>query len=326
LHYKLTIAPLQGSALRYKFDFLYKIARKYRALKATVSLNEIEMTCAATLFSEGAVAYRLYKKHAIPYAVMIRNTDYNFYFQKMVHLWPLGKKILRHAQKVIFIAPYYRQATLRLPLLRSLKTEIEQKSVLISNGIDPFWCTNRWQRTAISNPHKILFVGNFNKGKNVPVLVKACASLKKQYPDLELHISGGGGTNVKKVEALIAKHEWIFFYGRIMDKERLKQLYRSCDIYAMPSHETFGLVFIEALTQCIPVIYGKDSGFDYRYEEGKVGYAAIIGNVQNISEKLALAIQNYSQLITQIQQLNFDSYNWNTIAAQLITQAINPVS
>jgi len=325
LHYTPVITPWQGALWRYKWNFFYKIDQKYEALKQAVALDEIEMTCAATLFSEGAVAYRLYKEYAIPYVVMVRNTDYNFYFKKMVHLWPMGKKILHHAQKVIFIAPYYLQATLTLPLLRNLKNEIEQKAILISNGIDHFWVDNRWERPICPNPHKILFVGNFNKIKNVPVLIKACALLKSQYPDLELHIAGGGGADSRRVEALISKYPWIIFHGRIESQKQLKELYRSADIYAMPSHETFGLVYVEALTQCMPIIYGKSSGFDLRYEEGYVGYASSIGNEYDLVEKLTLTIKNYPALIANIQQLNFDRYDWNYISNQLITKAINPI-
>lgn len=36
------------------------------------------MVYAATLFSEGAVAYRLYKNYSIPYVIAVRATDVNF--------------------------------------------------------------------------------------------------------------------------------------------------------------------------------------------------------------------------------------------------------
>jgi len=42
----------------------------------------------------------------------------------------------------------------------------------------------------------------------------------------------------------------------------------------MPSiTETFGLVYAEALSQGLPVLYTRGQGFDRQFEEGEVGYA-----------------------------------------------------
>lgn len=40
----------------------------------------------------------------------------------------------------------------------------------------------------------------------------------------------------------------------------------------MPSHkETFGLVYAEAMSQGLPIIYTKNQGFDGQFPDGYVG-------------------------------------------------------
>ena len=50
--------------------------------------------------------------------------------------------------------------------------------------------------------------------------------------------------------------------------------YKSAHIFVMPSlTETFGIVFIEALSQGLPLIYTKGQGIDGYFPQGFVGYA-----------------------------------------------------
>ena len=42
---------------------------------------------------------------------------------------------------------------------------------------------------------------------------------------------------------------------------------RSCSVFAMPSiFETFGLVYLEALSQNLPVVYTKGQGIDGMFD------------------------------------------------------------
>ena len=50
--------------------------------------------------------------------------------------------------------------------------------------------------------------------------------------------------------------------------------------------ETFGLVYAEAMSQGLPIIYTKGQGFDEQFDEGKVGYHADCFNIEEIVKRI----------------------------------------
>jgi glycosyltransferase involved in cell wall biosynthesis len=57
--------------------------------------------------------------------------------------------------------------------------------------------------------------------------------------------------------------------------------------------ETFGLVYPEAMSQGVPVIYSKGQGFDRQFQEGTVGYHVDPKNPTEIANKIIKITNNY---------------------------------
>lgn len=313
--YQVEIGKMETPEVLYKYLFHHKIETKYQLLTEKIDLDTVAISCAATLFSEGALAYKLYREKNIPYIVAVRNTDVSFYLKMMPHLWKLGKEILIHAQKIVFITPTLRHSTFQHKLFSDIKEKISAKSEIIMNGVDRFWLENRQQPLPTKDPFSMLYVGNFSDVKNLPRLFSACSKIKQKYPNLTLTVVGGGGNQAKKVLKLAKKNEdWIFLKEKTNDKMVLCNYYRQASIFAMPSNETFGLVYIEALTQGVPVLYGKERGFDGIYPENFIGCHADITDKNNIIEKIEYLITHRNSLIQNIATLNFEEYDWERIA------------
>ena len=65
----------------------------------------------------------------------------------------------------------------------------------------------------------------------------------------------------------------------------------------MPSYtESFGLVYAEAMSQKLPVIYSKGQGFDGQFEEGLVGYHVSPYDVKDIANGILKALENDSAI------------------------------
>ena len=81
-----------------------KIKTVYNDLLKRIQPKEVTLCNATTLFSDGAIAYKLYKDYGIPYVVTVRKTDISEFLTFAPHTWPMGVKILEHAKQIIFIS------------------------------------------------------------------------------------------------------------------------------------------------------------------------------------------------------------------------------
>lgn len=315
--YQVQVAPLTSSHAAYKYIFPHKIRVKKKLLTRLQDLSKFDLIHAATLFSEGALALSLHREYKIPYIVAVRGSDINFYFKKMPHLWRLGKEILVNAQKVIFISPNSQEKLFQIKNIRAIVPEIKQKSVIIPNGIDSYWIQNRLIPEASQEPQTILYVGRFDNNKNVLSLIEAIRMVRKKYPHLQLHLVGGRGDKTSAVMSLVAQNDWISYLGEIYEMESLREAYRQHDLFAMVSHsETFGLVYLEALSQGLPVIYTLGQGFDGLYTEGQVGYRAHSDQIDDIADSIEKALLHYRSLRQNIAALSLAEFEWEQIATQ----------
>ena len=86
------------------------------------------------------------------------------------------------------------------------------------------------------------------------------------------------------------------YLGRISGMDAMKAFYADCDVLLVPSAaETFGMVYLEAMSQGVPVLYTKGQGFDGQFPEGEVGYAVPCGDVRAQAQALGRAMQGYAE-------------------------------
>lgn len=117
----------------------------------------------------------------------------------------------------------------------------------------------------------ILFVGRLEIRKGVHVLIKAIPHVIKNFPDATFNIIGRD-TFVTKDEIAFAGDEKSSFKFRLINEiptefkknvnflgyvpqDNLAKYYQDCDIFVAPSlYESFGLIYIEAMSYAKPVI------------------------------------------------------------------------
>ncbi|GAF71811.1 unnamed protein product, partial [marine sediment metagenome] len=90
--------------------------------------------------------------------------------------------------------------------------------------------------------------------------------------------------------------------------------YRESDIFIMPSQkETFGLVYGEAMSQGLPIIYSKGQGIDGYFKEGKVGYSVNPNDTNDIIKKIELILENYHNISKNCHDM-VEKFSWENIA------------
>ena len=311
-NYRLIESEFDGNMLMYRALFPYKIRCKYRQLMQKVDTAKIDLVVASTLFSDGAVAYRLWRERGIPYVVAVRGTDVNLYLRLMPQLYHLGRQIIANARKVVFISPVQRRQFENSLAFRRLATNLQPKLVTITNGIDQIWIDNQYFVDDNRNPDAILYIGVFDKNKNVVTLIEACKMAREQNPRLTLNLVGGGGACEPQIMKQIAQNaDWIKFHGPVYDKQKLMQICRENAVFAMISKsETFGLVYLEALTQGLPVIYTDGQGFSGVVSDLNVGLAVNPKSAADVAEKLKTALANRKSMVNDIRKVDFDEFCW----------------
>lgn len=310
-HTKFVYAPVVKPIHHY----VYHIKRRcvFNAMIKMINVKNFNIVHATTLLTDGGLAYLLYKKYNIPYVVSVRNTDVNGFFDKMPHTWFDARKILLHAKRIFFISPALKKKFENHRAVKALIPSIKGKFVLQPNGIDDYFLDNvkAGERTG----HGIIYIGDFSNNKNVCRLINAILKIHNlaSYSDIKLTLVGGGNNENDCVEKMIHSHpEIIKYLGKITDKESLCKILCQNSIFAMPSiTETFGLVYLEALSQNLAVIYTKGQGIDGLFPTS-VGIAVNPFDVEEIMYAIKQIIDNRKKYGNR--DVDFSLFRWSSIA------------
>jgi glycosyltransferase involved in cell wall biosynthesis len=302
----------------HRLFFKKKISAVYKDLENKIGFSDVDLVHAHFLFSDGAIASEIKKKHGLRYVVTVRNTDINIFFKYLFHLRSTGLSILKEADAIIVLNPKYR-TTLLTFVPGKLKEEIKKKINIIPNGLDRLWIENTFSRASKSKEGtiKIIFVGEFSKNKNIENSIRAIERLRNTGLDIEFILVGNYGDNCKRIQFLQEQRKsYIRIIDRISDKEILLKWYRYADIFLMPSFlESFGIVYLEAMSQGCPVIFSKNQGIDGYFEEGYIGYSVDPVNVTSICEAIIKTIKNYSDLSKNCVN-SINQFSWERVAAE----------
>jgi glycosyltransferase involved in cell wall biosynthesis len=161
--------------------------------------------------------------------------------------------------------------------------------------------------------NKILFVGRDFERKGGHLVVEAFIQLKKQRPNIELHIAGPSHNPVND------NIENIYFYGDC-NRNDIADLMNKCDIFCMPSYfEAYGLVFIEALVFGLPCIGRNAYEMPYFIENEKTGLLIDDDNVDELARKISILLDDnsYSVRVKEKRNWYIKEYSWDTVACKI---------
>ena len=294
--------------------YFYHIKRwsVFRQMLKRVDCRQFSICHASTLLTDGGLAYLLWKKYKLPYMVAVRNTDINGFMDRAPHTHHDARNILLHAEKIFFISEGLKQKFEGHKAVLSIIPKIREKFVLLPNGIDDVFLDNI--STEVNTSHKIIYVGDFSDNKNVVRLVQAILELRKEkgFEDTQLTIIGGKKAEGKMTEQIIADNpKAVQYLGKIYDRLELIQQFRQHSVFAMPSiHETFGLVYLEALSQNLACLYTRGQGIDGLFDE-TVGIAVEPKSIESIKNALRELLENRRKYGNQ--HVDFSQFRWSLI-------------
>ncbi len=295
--------------------FRLKIRLVHQRIVGRYDIKSIDLIHCHFLFSDGAVALKLKQKFSVPYIVTVRNTDVNTFFKHMPHLRRKGVEILLNASKIIFITPSYADAVLSKYIPQKFHAAVKAKTKILPNGVDDFWHQNKAALPKVTTENQsVLYVGDFSSNKNVISIIEAVEQLNNEGHKIKLNLVGGEnfGPVMKRIKQ--SNPDIVHYFERTNDKNVLIKHYQDNDVFVMPSlRETFGTVYLEAMSQGLPIIYTKGQGVDGYFNENPCGYAVNPNDIEEIKVGIVNAFINI-EFLSKNALVHIDKFSWNIIA------------
>lgn len=298
-----------------RFFYFGKQKKFYKKLFESINVKDFDLIHSHSLFNGGYVARKISKQYNIPYVVSVRNTDINVYM-KFPFFKTISNKIVRDAIGLQFLSKPYQIDFIENYVDKKSKKQTYSKSAVIRNGLEDFWLKNINSPKLMpdKNEIKIICVGKIDKNKNIITVAKAIELLIKKGYKVSFKIVGQ--IVDKSVFSEIKKYDFVDIL-KYLTKEELINVYRTNDIYVMPSiAETFGRVYAEAMTQGLPVVYTKGQGFDGIFENAKIGYAVSSMDIQEIAFSIEKTIDNYDKISKNCIE-NVEIFDWDYISKEI---------
>ncbi|MGQ9788762.1 MAG: glycosyltransferase, partial [Candidatus Hadarchaeaceae archaeon] len=169
-----------------------------------------------------------------------------------------------------------------------------------------------------------VYLGRLIKPKNVDVLLRATAAIKKEFPGLRVGIIGDGPErgNLEKLAGELGVRGNVRFFGFVEDCDEILSIMKSSKVFVIPSTQEGGasIVTMEANACGLPVVaVDHPLGIDKRLIlEGKTGFFVGL-SPDAVAEKIGMLMKD-RRLREKMgaNAMNFSrNYDWSRIVKML---------
>ncbi len=171
----------------------------------------------------------------------------------------------------------------------------------------------------------LLFVGRLLPIKGVDILLRAAA----QLPDssgIRLLVVGGDSSSAEETARLyslateLGIGDKVTFFGAV-EQGRMPLFYNAADVCVVPSyHESFGLVALEALACCTPVVASRVGGLATIIRDGETGYLIDELSPEAFARRLELLSgdEELRRRMGDAARPSVMKYAWSIVARQVL--------
>ncbi|MBN2378701.1 glycosyltransferase [candidate division WOR-3 bacterium] len=138
---------------------------------------------------------------------------------------------------------------------------------------------------------EILYIGRFDYGKGIDILIDSVIILKKGFPNIRLKMAGDGVLlePTRKRVMDLKMERFIDLLGYVSTEEDLWKLFGQADIVVVPSDsypEGFPRVVLETWAAGVPLVATKLAGIPYRVKDGENGLLVNPGSIEELTDAI----------------------------------------
>jgi phosphatidylinositol alpha-mannosyltransferase len=208
---------------------------------------------------------------------------------------------------------------------RTLVEHLGGDAVVIPNGVyvdrfasaptRPEWCGTPERPT-------VAFVGRLDEPrKGLPVLAAAIPAVLDQIPGTRFLVLGRGDGEAALAVAGRRGGAAIELLGPLDDAAK-GSLLRSVDVYVAPhtGGESFGIVLVEAMSACAPVVASDLGAFRRVLDDGELGVLVATGDPDALAAAITDLIRDRTRAaeLSQRAAVAVRRYDWEVVAANVV--------
>lgn len=217
--------------------------------------------------------------------------------------------LLRRAKHVFAIADYVGEH-----MVQKVGIPAQNVSVAGCAGSD-FYFQHPPANVPDKFTHTLLFVGWDFELKGGRDLIPAFLKARERIPQLRLMVAGPD-------PVVVGNHPGVEPLGAVRDKNRLLELYRQADIFVMPSvFDSFGFVFIEAMSQYLPCIGTDFQAMPEIIQHGKTGYIVPLRSPTALADAICTYYEreeNRREMGLAAHERALARYQWDGVVEHMI--------
>ncbi|WP_351011758.1 glycosyltransferase family 4 protein [Shewanella sp. S1-58-MNA-CIBAN-0166] len=301
-------------------SFLYAVILSNILRKECIQFDIIH---AHKLTIDGLVAFFLSKITGVKYVLSIRaDTDLKFINNKPFSRW-LFRKVYKNANHIFWVSAWAKN---------TINSKLKYKAVNESNLANIVTAKSSSyefldKKIVISN--RFIFVGRLESAEKKGLL--DLIKVMRFYPKLSLDIYGPSTSLINEKILKYIKDNNVETQINLMgslSKEELISKYKSYSALLMPSqNETFGMVYAEALLNCLPILCCEKSGIDGYLEGSQYFKKVTFGDLEGIKKCIQQFDENQYKIKSQLinDRINglLDIFETNNIKKNYISRLEN---
>lgn len=287
---------------------------------------EIELIHSHSAYADAFASQYLAQALGSRHAISFRATDVQFCFRYRPYASHFMKRIVRDADRLMVIS--YGDASRTAERLGVDSARIYH----LGSGVSDFYIDNARLHKDRAPATHLAFLSMGKAGypyKKLPLTIKSCeeAARRLKQDNWSLKVLGISYAQYKTTfraslsPLLLNNH--VEFLGHIKDPRAVLDLMQASSAFVLPSKETFGISFLEAISQCTPVVYLQDHAIDGLFEDCCVGAPCSSQTVDAVSDAIVTVIERTGGALGPFQQNPVARLSWEMLARRYAADVLD---